>query len=167
MIFFNDLISADVIRRIAFGLVLLVTSSCTVRAQSKGIEPLVGTWHSVEDRCAADEGCADSANEAQLVIYKSGKFQWVQYRDFKKSDVCSWAISPDAPGLLDYDDCGVDTDQYADQFVYQLSGKTLVLTGFENDPTPREVITMRFERGPLIPNWREPRPEICNSAPLP
>ena len=93
-------------------------------------------WHValVEDRCAPDEDCANSANEAQVSKDKTGTFQWVQYRDLEKSDICSWEISPDAPNTLDFDDCNVDPDGNSDTFVYRLSGKALILTGLETNP---------------------------------
>lgn len=105
---------------IAFVLGLVLSSSCFIQAQSNKIDPgLIGTWHSVEDRCAADEACANTVNEAQLIVDKTGSFQWVQYRDLEKSDVCSWEVSPDAPNRLDPDDCDVDPDGDSDTFVYR------------------------------------------------
>ena len=87
--------------------------------------------------------------------------------DLEKSEVCSWDVSPDAPNTLEADDCDVDPDGNSDTFVYRFSGKALIVTGLETNPTLHELITMRFERGSLVSDWREPAPETCNTAPLP
>jgi hypothetical protein len=152
-------------------LVLVVVSSGSVLAQSTKIDPrLVGIWHSVEIRCAAHEDCSDTVNEAQLSVGKTGSFEWVRYEDLTKSDVCSYKMSNNSPNTLDDEDCHVLPDQDSDRFEYRLSGNSLILTGIEVNPKLRELISMRFERGPLIPKWRElekPEPETCDPSPLP
>jgi hypothetical protein len=152
-------------------LLFVVAFSRPVLAQSTKVDPrLVGTWHSVENRCAADEECSNTVNDARLNIGKTGSFKWVQFRDLEKSDVCTWRVSSDSPGTLDFEDCDVDPDGNIDRFVYRLSSNTLTLTGIQVNPKPHEVITMRFERGPLVSEsreWNEPLPETCNTAPLP
>jgi hypothetical protein len=156
-------------RRILFAIALIALSSRMVRPQSNKIEPrLAGMWHSVEIRCEdpSDDECSNAVNEAQLSIDKTGRFEWMPYRDLERLDLCEWHISPDAPNTLDWDDCDVDPYQ-RDQFVYRLSGNTLTLTGLDLHPSTHKFVTMRFERGPLVNGWREPEPEICNTAPLP
>jgi hypothetical protein len=122
---------------LACALLLAVASPVSVLGQSTKIDPrLVGTWHSVEIRCAADEDCSNTVNEAQLSIGKTGSFKWVPYRDFEKFDVCTWRLSPDFPDTLDFEDCQVNPDGSSDTFMYRLSGNTLTLTGAEVKPPP-------------------------------
>ena len=156
-------------RWFAFGLLLVVSSSCLAQAQSIKIEQkLVGTWHSVEIHCAADEECANTVNEAQLDISRTGTFELVLFTDLGKSDVCSWELSEDEPNTLDFDECDDPAQDSIDTIRYRLSGNALILTGIEEaNPPVHEAITMRFERGPLITDWRKPAPEVCNTEPLP
>lgn len=151
--------------------VSVVSLSGPVLAQSSKIgkiDPkLIGTWHSVEIRCAADEECSNTVNKAQLTIGKTGSFEWMPYRDLEKLDVCSWQGSPDSPNTLNFEDCDVNPDGNSDTFEFRVSGRTLTLTGVERSPAFHELISMRFERGPLVSEWREPRPEVCDTRPLP
>lgn len=149
----------------------MLASSGHARAQSTKVDSrLIGTWHSVEIRCASDEECSNTVNEARLKTGSTGTFKWVQYRDLEKSNVCTWRVSPDSPDTLDFEDCDVDPDGNIDRFSYRLSGNTLTLTGIQVNPKPQEIIAIRFERGPLVSEsreWNEPLLETCNTAPLP
>jgi hypothetical protein len=156
--------------RVAFALLLIASWSCSLSAQSTKIDRrLIGKWRSVEIRCAADEECANTANEAQLEIDEKGNFQWIPYRDLKKLDLCWWDTLHAEPGALEYEDCDGEAgpDHDSDTIEYRLSGNVLILTGRTAVPNPHDSITMRFERGRLASDWREPSPEVCNTAPAP
>ena len=155
------------IARIACAASVLALSA-SVLGQSNRVDPgLIGTWHSVEIRCAADEDCARTVNEAQLTIEKTGSFQWMPYRDLEKLDLCSWQLSPNSPNSLEFQDCDVDPDGNSDAFEFHISGGTLTLTGVTHSPAFHELISMRFERGPRVPRWGESPPDVCDTRPLP
>jgi hypothetical protein len=134
------------------------------------IDPrLVGTWHSVEIQCAdeSDHPSSRSVLSAELTIEKTGQFTWSHFVDLEEPNTCSGHLKLERPNSFQSDDC--DLDPYDGRAVYEISERSLTLTGTESrEPgLPPQGFTIRLVRGPLRLKWRAPDECLCDQAPLP
>jgi hypothetical protein len=156
---------------ILIGMALSATFCWGNLATSKlTIDPmLVGTWHSVDIQCAdeVDHPSSRSVLSAELIIEKTGQFSWSHFVDLDEPETCSSDFALQPPNILQPKDC--DLNPYDGPFVYQISARSLILTGSEvSQPgSPPERFTIRLARGPLRLKWRAPIECVCDQTPVP
>jgi hypothetical protein len=163
------------IRRNHFLILIAMALSATfcwgnLAASKVTIDPrLVGTWHSVEIQCAdePEHPSSRSVLSAQLTIEKTGQFSWSHFVDLEEPDTCSGHLALERPNSFQSHDC--DLDPYDGHVVYELSERSLTLSGTEDRQPglPPEGFTIRLVRGPLRLKWRAPVECLCDQAPLP
>ena len=126
-------------------------------------------WHSVDIQCADEVGHPSSRSvlSAELIIEKTAQFTWSHFVDLDEPETCSGHFAVQPPNVLQSEDC--DLNPYDGPFVYQISARSLILTGTEvSQPgSPPERFTIRLVQGPLPLKWRAPVECVCDQASVP
>ena len=126
----------------------------------------VGTWHSIQIRCADDSyhPYSSSVLSAQLIIEKTGQFSWSHFVDLNEPSTCSDRFTFEQPNVLKSAEC--DLEPYWGPYKYDFSQGVLTLRG-SNGNEPDDEFTIRLARGALPLKWSEPAPCVCDEAPVP